>query len=56
MYRPVRFAPTSVDIDKPSKRERNVLRREKEILKQAKQSDYIRTLVNDMEERPEEVT
>ncbi|KAK8465251.1 hypothetical protein PHAVU_009G035100 [Phaseolus vulgaris] len=54
-YQPVKFAPTSMDLEKPSKHERNALRREKEILKQAKQSDYIRTLMNDMEERPEEV-
>ncbi|KAJ1424733.1 Sas10/Utp3/C1D [Sesbania bispinosa] len=54
-YRAVKFAPTSMDLDKASKRERNALRREKEILKQAKQSGYIRTLMNDMEERPEEI-
>ncbi|KAJ1442757.1 Sas10/Utp3/C1D [Sesbania bispinosa] len=54
-YRAVKFAPTSMDLDKASKKERNALRREKEILKQAKQSDYIRTLMNDMEERPEEI-
>ncbi|XP_020219238.1 neuroguidin [Cajanus cajan] len=54
-YQPVKFAPTSMDLDKASKHERNASRREKEILKQAKQSDYIRTLMNDMEERPEEV-
>lgn len=56
MYRPPKFAPDSMDLDKASKQERNALRREKEVLKQAKQSDYIRTLINDMEERPEEVT
>ena len=44
-----------MDLERSSKYERNALRREKEILKQAKQSDYIRTLMNDMEERPEEV-
>ncbi|RDY00644.1 Neuroguidin, partial [Mucuna pruriens] len=54
-YQPVKFAPTSMDLEKTSKHERNALRREKEILKQAKQSDYIRTLMNDMEERPEEI-
>ncbi|XP_061371750.1 uncharacterized protein LOC133314303 [Gastrolobium bilobum] len=54
-YRAVKFAPTSMDLDKVSKHERKALRREKEILKQAKQSDYIRTLMNDMEERPEEI-
>ncbi|KAG5034502.1 hypothetical protein AAZV13_04G088100 [Glycine max] len=54
-YQPVKFAPTSMDLEKSSKHERNALRREKEILKQAKQSDYLRTLMNDMEERPEEI-
>ncbi|KAL2339975.1 hypothetical protein Fmac_007915 [Flemingia macrophylla] len=54
-YQPVKFAPTSMDLDKVSKHERNASRRGKEILKQAKQSDYIRTLMNDMEERPEEI-
>ncbi|KAK7311662.1 hypothetical protein RJT34_09942 [Clitoria ternatea] len=55
VYQPVKFAPTSMDLDKASKHERNAVRREKEILKNAKQSDYIRTLMNDMEERPEEI-
>ncbi|KAF7830033.1 neuroguidin-like isoform X1 [Senna tora] len=55
VYRPVKIAPTSMEQDKTSKEERNAMRREKEILRQAKQSDYIRSLVNDMEERPEEV-
>ncbi|KAK7406182.1 hypothetical protein VNO78_07802 [Psophocarpus tetragonolobus] len=54
-YQPVKFAPTSMDLEKASKHERNASRREKEILKQAKQSDYIRTLMNVMEERPEEI-
>ncbi|XP_028755382.1 neuroguidin-like isoform X1 [Neltuma alba] len=55
VYRPVKIAPTSMELDKTSKQERNALRREKEILRQAKQSDYIRSLMNDMEDRPEEV-
>ncbi|KAK7373360.1 hypothetical protein VNO80_06766 [Phaseolus coccineus] len=54
-YQLVKFAPTFMNLEKPSKHVRNAWRREKEILKQAKQSDYIRTLMNDMEERPEEV-
>ncbi|KAK7282908.1 hypothetical protein RIF29_12023 [Crotalaria pallida] len=54
VYHPPKIAPTSFE-EKTSKHERNARRREKEILKQAKQSDYIRALVNDMEERPEEV-
>ncbi|XP_054787343.1 uncharacterized protein LOC129293417 [Prosopis cineraria] len=55
VYRPVKIAPTSMELEKTSKHERNALRREKEILRQAKQSDYIKSLVNDMEDRPEEV-
>ncbi|OIW14561.1 hypothetical protein TanjilG_14947 [Lupinus angustifolius] len=54
VYHPPRIAPTSFE-EKTSKYERNARRREKEILKHSKQSDYIRTLMNDMEERPEEV-
>ncbi|CAI8603539.1 unnamed protein product [Vicia faba] len=55
VYRPPRIAPTSMDMDKSSKQERNAIRRDREILKQAKQSDFIRTMVNDMEGRPEEI-
>lgn len=55
VYRPPKFAPTSMDLEKPSKQERNASRRDKEILKQAKQSDFIRSMVNDMEDRPEEI-
>lgn len=56
MYRPPKLVPTTMDIDKSSKQERNAIRRDREILKQATQSDFIRRMVNDMEERPEEVT
>lgn len=38
-----------------SRQERNALRKEKEILRQANQSAYVRELMNDMEGRPEEV-
>lgn len=55
VYRPPKFAPTSMDLEKSSKQERNASRRDKEILKQAKQSDFIRSMVNDMEDRPEEI-
>ncbi|MED6196814.1 hypothetical protein PIB30_050895 [Stylosanthes scabra] len=55
VYRPTRFAPTSMELERTSKQERNALRREKEILKQAKQSHFIRELMDDMDERPEEV-
>lgn len=55
VYRPPKFAPTSMDLEKSSKQERNASRRDKEMLKQAKQSDFIRSMVNDMEDRPEEI-
>ncbi|XP_016163732.1 neuroguidin isoform X1 [Arachis ipaensis] len=55
VYRPPRFAPASMELERTSKQERNALRREKEILKQAKQSHFIRELMDDMDERPEEV-
>lgn len=38
-----------------SKQERNELRREKERLRNAKQSPYMIDLLNDLEGRPEEV-
>lgn len=38
-----------------SRKERNALRKEKETLRQARQSTYMRELMNDLEGRPEEV-
>ncbi|XP_052191123.1 uncharacterized protein LOC127800514 [Diospyros lotus] len=55
VYRPPKFAPTSMEEDKISKQERNVLRKEKEALRQARQSAYVRELMDDIEGRPEEV-
>ncbi|KAK4284213.1 hypothetical protein QN277_001074 [Acacia crassicarpa] len=55
VYRPVKIAPTSMELDKTAKQERNALRREKEFLRQAKQSEYMRSMMNDMEDRPEEI-
>ncbi|XAR48484.1 hypothetical protein NMG60_11031313 [Bertholletia excelsa] len=55
VYRPPKFAPTSMEEDKISKQERNALRKEKEALRQARQSAYVRELVDDLEGRPEEV-
>ena len=45
-----------MNLDKTSKHERNTLRREKQTLREAEQSDYMRTLMNDMLDKPEEVT
>nr|CAN69547.1 hypothetical protein VITISV_005614 [Vitis vinifera] len=55
VYRPPKFAPASMEEDKMSKQERNVLRKEKETLRQARQSAYVRELMDDLEGRPEEV-
>lgn len=55
VYRPPKFAPAIMGEDKMSKQERNDLRREKEKLRSAKQSQYMIDLLNDLEGRPEEV-
>ncbi|RXH92595.1 hypothetical protein DVH24_033491 [Malus domestica] len=55
VYRPLKFALTSMEEDKLSKQEKNALRRDKNTLRQAKQSAYVRELVDDLEGRPEEV-
>lgn len=55
VYRPPKFAPASMGEEKMSKQERNDLRREKERLRNAKQSPYMVDLLNDLEGRPEEV-
>ncbi|WOL03889.1 neuroguidin isoform X1 [Canna indica] len=56
VYRPPRFAPTSMDEDKISKQEKQALRREKALLRQAKQSAYVKELIDDIEDRPEEIS
>ncbi|XP_059635161.1 uncharacterized protein LOC132277336 isoform X2 [Cornus florida] len=55
VYRPPKFAPTSMGEEKISRQERNALRKEKETLRQARQSAYVRELMDDLEGRPEEV-
>ncbi|KAL3514279.1 hypothetical protein ACH5RR_026996 [Cinchona calisaya] len=49
VYRPPKLAPAM------SREERNALRKEKETLRQARRSAYVRELINDLEGRPEEV-
>lgn len=44
-----------MDEDKMTRQERNAMRKEKETLRQAKQSAYVRELINDLEGKPEEV-
>ncbi|KAF3447268.1 hypothetical protein FNV43_RR12448 [Rhamnella rubrinervis] len=55
VYRPPKFAPTSMEEDKTSKQDRNALRKERNTLRQAKQSAYMRELMNDLEGRPDEI-
>ncbi|KAJ0026222.1 hypothetical protein Pint_08508 [Pistacia integerrima] len=55
LYKPPKFAPTSMDEDKMSRKERNALRKEKETLRQARQSTYMKELMDNLEGRPEEV-
>ncbi|XP_075516820.1 uncharacterized protein LOC142551461 isoform X1 [Primulina tabacum] len=55
VYRPPKFAPASMEEGKMSRQERNALRREKETMRQANESAYVRELMNEMEGRPEEV-
>ncbi|GFY96063.1 Sas10/Utp3/C1D family [Actinidia rufa] len=55
VYRPPKFAPTSMVDDKISKLERNALRKEKDALRQARQSAYVRDLMDDLQGKPEEV-
>lgn len=53
LYRPPKIAPASM---KSSKEERNVSRKEKQVFREALQSEYARELINDLEGRPEEVS
>ncbi|CAL5385744.1 unnamed protein product [Camellia sinensis] len=55
VYRPPKFAPTSMEEDKVSKQERNAMRKDKAVLREARQSAYVRELMDDLEGRPEEV-
>jgi hypothetical protein len=41
---------------KISKQERNAMRMEKQILRQSRQSEFVRELMDDMEGRPQEVS
>ncbi|KAL3845763.1 hypothetical protein ACJIZ3_003166 [Penstemon smallii] len=55
VYRPPKFAPAAMEEDKMSRQEKNALRREKETMRQASQSAYVRELMNDLEGKPEEI-
>ncbi|KAH6778044.1 Sas10/Utp3/C1D family [Perilla frutescens var. hirtella] len=55
VYRPPKFAPTAMEEDKMSRKEKNALRKETQMLRQANQSTYVRELMDDMEGKPEEI-
>uniref|UniRef100_A0A1D1YIN7 Neuroguidin n=1 Tax=Anthurium amnicola TaxID=1678845 RepID=A0A1D1YIN7_9ARAE len=55
VYRPPRFAPTSMDEDNASRKEKLAMRRERETLFRAKQSALAKELIDEIEGRPEEV-
>ncbi|KAK3231079.1 hypothetical protein Dsin_002960 [Dipteronia sinensis] len=55
VYKPPKFAPTSMDEDKISRKEKNDLRKEIEMLRQVRQSTYMRELMDNLEGRPEEI-
>ena len=56
MYRPPKLVPAFMEEDKISKKERNALRKEKQMLRQSRQSDFMREMMDNMEGRPEEVS
>lgn len=44
-----------MDDDKISKQEKQALRRDKELLRRTKQSSYMKELMDELEDKPEEV-
>ncbi|KAJ0966161.1 hypothetical protein J5N97_027299 [Dioscorea zingiberensis] len=55
VYRPPKFAPTSMGEDKLSKQEKQAMRKDKELLRQARENTYLKELMGDMEDKPEEI-
>ncbi|KAL1201949.1 Protein THALLO [Cardamine amara subsp. amara] len=53
VYRPPKFAPTMDD--KTSKQERDAARKEKHFLRQATEDTYMKDVLDDLEDRPEEI-
>ncbi|CAA7026269.1 unnamed protein product [Microthlaspi erraticum] len=54
IYHPRKFAPMAMD-DKTSKQERDAARKEKHFLRQATGDSYMKDVLDDLEDRPEEV-
>jgi U3 small nucleolar ribonucleoprotein protein LCP5 len=55
VYRPPKFAPMSME-DKTSKQERDAARKEKHFFRQATENTYMKDVLDDLEDRPEEVS
>lgn len=56
IYRPLKIAPVTMEADKKSKQERDAERKTKNDLRRVRQNEYVRSLVDDLEGRPEEVS
>ncbi|AAF75070.1 F24B9.6 [Arabidopsis thaliana] len=54
VYRPPKFAPMSME-DKTSKQERDAARKEKHFFRQATENTYMKDVLDDLEDRPEEI-
>lgn len=52
VYKPPKIAPASMT----TREERNALRKEQQLLRQSRESAYVRDLMNDLEGKPEEVS
>lgn len=55
VYRPPKIAPAMMDEEKMSRQEKNALRKKKMALRQASQNSYVREMVDNLEDRPEEI-
>lgn len=56
IYRPPIPIPAIMEEDKMTREERNARRKEKQTLRQSRQSPYVREMLDDLEGRPEEVS
>lgn len=55
VYKPPKIAPTTMEEGRKSKQERDAERKSKDTLRRVRQSEYVKSLVDDLEGRPEEV-
>ncbi|GAB2275273.1 hypothetical protein Dimus_010033 [Dionaea muscipula] len=55
VYRPPKFAPASMEDDKMTRQERNAKRKAEVAVRVSKTNDFVKSLMDDLEGRPEEV-